>query len=395
MHSLKNFSAAALATLLFAGILTQWVQHRWAVSLFQTGAFALAICWAIWFALRPFALEGSVLLVPLSAASMWGLLQLAFGQTVYRWETWDSVLKWGTNLTVFFLALQIFSEPALRERFLRAILYFATVLSVVGSIQMFSSDGRIFWLFPTEYKEFVVGPFVYHTQYAGFIELVLPLAVVGALEDRQRMLSYAAIAAALYASVIVSASRVGTVLVSAEILAIFLLAPRRSQLSMRARGLTLALVTGFALLFTAVVGWQTLLHRFFQSDPYAVRREFLQSSLAMIRDRPWMGFGLGTWSTAYPRYALFDNGLFANQAHNDWAQWTVEGGVPFLLFMLWIAARSVASAVRSLWGIGVVAVFAHSLIDYPLGRPALAGFFFVFLGVIESARRSPKKILTL
>jgi O-antigen ligase len=320
---------------------------------------------------------------------VWGLVQLAFGQTVYRWETWDSVLKWGTNLTLFFLALQIFSEPDLRDRFLRASLYFATVVSVLGSIQMFSSDGRIFWLFPTEYKEFVVGPFVYHTQYAGFIELVLPLAVVGALENRQRVLSYAAMAATLYASVIVSASRAGTVLVSAEILAICLLAPRRN------RGLALGLVTGFALLFIAVVGWDTLLHRFLQSDPYAVRREFLQSSLAMIRDRPWMGFGLGTWSTAYPRYALFDNGLFANQAHNDWAQWTVEGGAPFLLFMLWIAARSSASAVRSLWGIGVVAVFAHSLIDYPLGRPALAGFFFVFLGVIESARSSPKKILTL
>ena len=175
------------------------------------------------------------------------------------------------------------------------------------------------------------------------------------------------------------------VLISAEVLAVILLTPRRN------RFLTLGLVTGFALVFIAVVGWDTLVHRFFQSDPYAVRREFLQSSLAMIRDRPWMGFGLGTWSTAYPQYALFDNGLFANQAHNDWVQWTVEGGAPFLLFMLWIAARSVLSGVRSLWGIGVVAVFAHSLIDYPLGRPALAGFFFAFLGVIEAARSSQKK----
>ena len=154
-------------------------------------------------------------------------------------------------------------------------------------------------------------------------------------------------------------------------------------------------MTGLALLLTAAVGWGALWQRFLQADPYAVRREFLQSSLAMIRDRPWMGFGLGTWSTAYPAYAIFDNGLFANRAHNDWAQWTVEGGVPFLLCMLWIAARSFGSAVRSVWGVGAAAVFAHSLIDYPLGRPALAGFFFVFLGVIEAARSSQKKVLTL
>jgi O-antigen ligase len=382
VRSLKTFSAAALATLLFAGILTQWVPYRWAVSLFQTGAFALAIGWAIRFVLQPFALKGSILLVPLSAVSMWGLVQLTFGYPVYRWETWNSVLQWGANLTLFFLALQIFSEPGLRERFLRAILYFAVALSVLGSIQMLTSEGRVFWLFPVENKEFVVGPFVYHTQYAGFIELVLPLAVVGALEDRRRMLSYAAIAATLYASVIASASRAGTLLVSIEILAIFLLAPRRNRV------LTLALVTGFALLFTAVVGWDTLLHRFLQSDPYAVRREFLRSSLAMIGDRPWMGCGLGTWSTAYPGYALFDNGLFANQAHSDWAQWTVEGGVPFFLFMLSIAVWSVRAAARWLWGVGVVSIFLHCLVDYPIQRPALSGLFFVLLGVLAALEKN-------
>ncbi len=382
MRSLKVFSALALATLLFAGILTQWVPYRWATGLFQTGAFALAICWAARLIFEPFALKGSILVVPLSAAAAWGLAQLALGQSVYRQETWDSVLQWGANLTLFFLSLQIFSDAALRERFLRAILYFAVVLSVFGCIQMFTSNGRIFWLFPAEFKDYVVGPFVYHTQFAGFIELILPLAVVGALEDRQKRLPYAAIAATLYASVIASASRAGMALVSAEVLTIFAVALLRGRATRRSLALTLGLLTGFALLLTGAVGWVALWQRFLLADPYAVRREFLQSSLAMIHDRPWMGFGLGTWSTAYPAYATFDNGLFANRAHNDWAQWTVEGGVPFLIFMLWIAARSVGSAMRSLWGIGAAAVFAHSFIDYPLGRPALAGFIFVFVCVI-------------
>jgi O-antigen polymerase len=130
------------------------------------------------------------------------------------------------------------------------------------------------------------------------------------------------------------------------------------------------------------------LHRFLQSDPYAVRREFLRSSLAMIGDRPWMGFGLGTWSTAYPGYALFDNGLFANQAHSDWAQWTVEGGVPFFLFMLSIAVWSVRAAARWLWGVGVVSIFLHCLVDYPIQRPALSGLFFVLLGVLAALEKT-------
>jgi O-antigen ligase len=388
MRALKAFSAAALTVLLFAGILTQWVPYRWAVSLYQLGAFLLAIVWTLRFAIRPFPLTSHILLLPLSAIVLWGLAQLIANQTVYRWETWNELLKWGTNLTLFLLALQIFSDPALRERFLRSILLFGVTLSVVGSIQMFSSPGRIFWLFPTEYKDFVVGPFVYHSQYAGFVELVLPLAVVGALRDRRRRPAYAAMAAVLYASVLASASRAGALLLTGEILVIFFIAMRRRQAPLRSRAVTLGLLAAFALAFTAVLGWNVLLERFSSADPFAVRREFLQASLAMVRARPWMGFGLGTWSTAYPAYAVYDNGLFANQAHNDWVQWAAEGGLPMLFLMLWIAARSAGAALRSLWGIGVLAVFVHCLVDYPLQRPALAGFFFVFLGVVESAKKN-------
>ena len=381
-------AAAALSILLFAGILTLWVPYRWAVSLFQTGAFALAIAWAVRFALRPCTVKGSLLLIPLSGALLWGMAQLTFGETVYRWETWTALLKWGTNLILFFLALQVFPETGPRRRFLRVVLYFGAALSVVATVQMHSSEGRVFWLFPTGYKDFVLGPFVYRNQFAGFIELVMPLALVGALEDRRRMPACAAIVAVLYASVIASASRAGTFLVSAEIILILILALRRNTTRGSNWALTLGLLVAFVVTCAAVVGSGALWRRFLLPDPYVVRREFLQSSLAMIRDRPWMGFGLGTWSTAYPGYAVYDNGMFANQAHNDWAQWTVEGGLPFLLLMLSIAAASVGPALRSLWGIGVIAVFVHSLVDYPLERPELAGFFFVFLGVVESARQS-------
>ena len=41
---------------------------------------------------------------------------------------------------------------------------------------------------------------------------------------------------------------------------------------------------------------------------HAQRRELVQSSLAMIHDRPATGFGLGAWAIAYPGYALYDDG---------------------------------------------------------------------------------------
>jgi O-antigen ligase len=119
----------------------------------------------------------------------------------------------------------------------------------------------------------------------------------------------------------------------------------------------------------------------------------------MIRDRPLTGFGLGTWSEVYPGFARFDDGRFANQAHNDWAQWAAEGGLPFFLLMAVVVGLAVRPAYRSLWGLGLLAVFMHGFIDYPMQqRPALAAFFFALLGIVNAyagkvPRRPPAKPL--
>jgi len=40
-----------------------------------------------------------------------------------------------------------------------------------------------------------------------------------------------------------------------------------------------------------------------------------------------------------------------------------------------------------LWGIGMLAVFVHCLMDYPMQqRPALAAFFFAMMGCVVGSR---------
>jgi O-antigen ligase len=139
------------------------------------------------------------------------------------------------------------------------------------------------------------------------------------------------------------------------------------------------------LVLGAVAGWDVIWKRLQEPNPYAVRKDFLLSSLEMVRNRPLTGFGLGTWSEVYPGFARFDDGLFANQAHNDWAQWAAEGGIPFFLLMVAVVAGAVPRAVRSLWGLGLLAVFIHCLVDYPMQqRPVLAAFFFALLGIVTA-----------
>ena len=374
-----KWSLVLLAAILFLGILSMWVPARWALSAFQIAVFALAAVRIV--QRKSLAIHPTAVL--LGMAVVWGLVQASAGWTVDRFKTLNEVLNWTTNLAVFGLGLELGAHERSRERFLSALLWFGTALAAVSMLTVFSSpEGIVFWLFHAGSDRRTLGPFVYYNQYAAFIEAVLPLALVRAiLEPRRRML-YSVIGALLLASVVAGGSRAGTILCLAEVMVIPLVALGQGVISRRAVArVLLASVCTLAVL-GAVAGWDVIWKRLQEPNPYAVRKDFLLSSLAMIRDRPLTGFGLGTWSEVYPGFARFDDGLFANQAHNDWAQWAAEGGIPFFLLMVGVVAGVVRPALRSLWGVGLLAVFVHCWIDYPMQqRPALAAFFFALLGI--------------
>jgi len=375
--------ARPLAAILFAGILTCWAPGFWPVAVMEIGVFLLASVWIIWVLRARAPVYFFPMLLPLGGVVAWGALQLAGGSTVYPNETVKSLLYWATNAVVFVLALQACVDSPTRNRFLRGVLWFGCAVSVLAVLQYFTSDGKIFWLFASPYPR-TLGPFLYKNQCAAFLELVFPLAVYQSLVDRRQSLLYAGMAAAMFAAVVTAVSRAGAVLVIAELAAILLLAWARGLLPSRNLGRTLVRMAGLCAVLTAVVGWQVTLEKFREPEPYRVRRELLLSSLAMIGARPWTGFGLGTWPAVYPAYARIDNGLTANRAHNDWAEWTVEGGLPLFAMLVTVALWSVPRAAESLWGAGIVAVFAHSLVDYPLREPALAALLFAMLGALAA-----------
>ena len=381
--------AMGLALLLGYAVLTLWVPGRWAWGLFQFTVFAAAAVWIVQRIRRPLPVALGLWLAPLCAATAWGLLQLAAGQTVYRWETWNATLNWATFLVLFFLALQVFERAEVRRAFLRYAFDFAFVLAVLATIQMFTSGGKIFWLFPSGYKDYVLGPFVYHNEYAAFMEMILPIGLWQALHDRRRAFACCMMGAMIFASVVAGASRAGTVILCLETAGILLLASRRGIVAgaSAVRGMAALVVAG--VLFSAVVGWGPLWRRFTDPDAYGGRREFFLSSVAMVRDRPWMGFGLGNWPHVYPRYALYDDGLYVTHAHNDWAEWAAEGGVPFLLIMAALAGLTVRSALRSLWGVGILAIWLHCTVEYIFHqRPGLGACFFALLALLAMEMKS-------
>ena len=104
--------------------------------------------------------------------------------------------------------------------------------------------------------------------------------------------------------------------------------PSRSTTAM------LVMVPVLAAAFTLAVGWERVWQRFQENDPYLVRKEFMLAAVDMAMHRPLIGYGLGTFPEVYQRYAIKDFPFYANHAHNDWAEFAADGGIPFLLLVL-------------------------------------------------------------
>jgi O-antigen ligase len=394
---LVNPVVVAIGALLFLmlvfGTCTVFVREAWALQSFQIGVYAVLAVYlliSIWRRSESFSegwLSWLVYLMPL-----WGVGQILAHTTSSSFETRQAVLRWGALAGVFFLSQAVTRSGVARKYFLNAFLWFASCMAVLCLTQIFTSQGRVLWMFPTGYSD-VYATFQNQNNYVQFVELALPIALWKAIREGWPAWWYPLAGGVLYASAIGSASRAGAVLCTAELLAMLgvgLVRPRRSKGRRFSRSAIAALVAVpiFAAVFTFAVGWQRLTERFRTIDPDLTRGAFLMAAVDMAEHRPLTGFGLGTFPSVYQRYAVRDFPFYANHAHNDWAEFAADGGIPFLLLALIPFAAAIPSAVRHAWALGLIAVMLHACVDYPFPRPAVSGWMYALLGVLYMEQSS-------
>lgn len=359
------------------GVLTAWMEPP-SAGLMHAGALMLAAGCVLYALMARVELPVHwAVLVPLACAAL-GIAQAFLRWTVYPFETWNSVTAWLARAAVFSAAYAGFQRPENRDRLKSVIVWFGGAFSLLALLQWYTSAGKVFWSFETAYRAEAAGTFANRDQYAAFIELLLPIALAASIRQRRWLLVPAACAGLMFASVVASASRAGTIIVCTEALVFLVAAVVGHRRNYRAAGLIAASLA----LCTLVGGWTCVWERFSADDPFAYRREMLTASLDMIRSRPLTGFGLGTWPAVYPAFAVFDPpGIYMNHAHNDWAEWTAEGGLPLLAILAVFACVAALQLRRDLWALGIPAVLVHALVDFPLQKPALACAVFFLAGV--------------
>jgi O-antigen ligase len=119
----------------------------------------------------------------------------------------------------------------------------------------------------------------------------------------------------------------------------------------------------------------------------------------MFRNKPVLGWGLGSFPVVYPQFRSFYTNFFVNEAHNDYLQLLCEMGLLGLATMGWFLIVLYRSAVPKIgyWMsdvsgavtfsclLGITGILVHSLLDFNLQVPANAALFYV-LCTIAAAR---------
>jgi hypothetical protein len=316
--------------------------------------------------------------------AIYGVAQTVWSTRKIVYDGWVGVVFWSTAAAIVWLGTQVFGAPPASAAFRRFVALFASAICVLDLLEQASKANRYYWLIPSRYSN-VFGPFAYWNNFAQFIELTLPVTLWLGLSRRKPVIGYVLLAALQIAAVVASGSRAGTALVGLELLVVILLAYRRNRNRNLLFGAGLAIALTVVFIYSA--GVDRLIGKLEQSDQLAVRRNINQSSIAMIRERPLTGWGLNTYVPVYRMFALYDDGTYVNRAHNDWLQFLAEGGILFTAPMIVLFLWSLRPASRSGWGIGLIAIGLHALVDYPFARLGVCGWYFALISMLAVSSR--------
>lgn len=337
-----------------------------------------------------------------------GLVQFWVGITPDRVATRNALILLATDCILFFLTGQLFAgeSPDVYRQFGQAVTIFASALGLLAIFQAFSSHGLIYWTFRPSTPE-VFGPYVNRNNYAGLMEMLIPVAAAYGFTrragDPRRHLALFGVAIAV-ASLLLSGSRGGMTALLAET-AIFLFLVFHQKPAMRRRyaltGGALALAAGITLSIWISPGYISARMMSVASLPVAPqvtlgqRLIVTRDTLHIFRDHPWLGTGLGSFLFIFPRYQSFASDGIWEHAHDDYAEALAETGLTgglLLLAGLILFLRAAFGRLRerlrysSGWiqlgcALGCCGLLVHSFVDFNLHIPANAAWFAACMGL--------------
>jgi len=383
----------------------------------------------------PFLLVAFVLLqvcpLPVSLAPLFGRTRdelpggSHFTISMAQYQTVSHLLLLVTYLTVFYLTVVLCRDHNAKMRLVFALVSLGVFEALNGLIQYLTGWQQIFTYVKKYYLEDATGTYINRNHFAGFLEMILPFAVVLALRwaalllkntssgtatlrkiaSRMELLSlvlWLFLATLLFVALVLSRSRMGIISALVSLVAILALA---GTASLR-KPIRVAVAALFFLGVLGLIVWigidpvmsrfETLGQEYNFSDQNRI--SIWRDTLGLIRHHPLLGTGLGSFSVVYPSVQTVFLTLLVEHAHCDYLEVATDLGLPgaILAFgsIFWVLAQTARRYRKteesfdkavSLGCIGsIVAILVHSLADFNLYIPANALVFTVIVALAWS-----------
>jgi O-antigen ligase len=386
-----------ICALIVFGVAAHGAVEDWARAVLETGAGLLLLVWAIWFYFnRDEQPVFSPLLPPLAAFSFLVLVQWLFHATASPFHTRMELLLLLADLMVLFLAVQVFRTLEDWRGFVWFGMAFGFLVSIFGILQHLTFNGKLYWFREMRYGGIPFGPYANRNHFAGFAELILPLALVPLVLGRvrrERFLVVGLFAVLPIGALFLSASRGGIVSFGVELGVLALIIVWRRTMGKHI--FAAAAILLLALLMVSWLGVGQILQRFSSMQSLEMsegkRASMRRDTWRIFLDHPLLGTGLGTLQIVFPPYETLYDGKIVNHTHNDYLEALAETGLAGALCCAWFLGvllaeslkrlrqlnSSFAGALQLAGFIACCGFLVHSLVDFNLHIPANAMLFFL------------------
>jgi O-antigen ligase/tetratricopeptide (TPR) repeat protein len=308
-----------------------------------------------------------------------------------------------------------------------AVLVSGLIIALVGLIQWALWNGKILWTMvpldwgaPDPAARRASGPFVNPDHFAGYLAMIFPFMLSGAVfggfpahsnAGPATRISCGVSAFLIFTAVALSQSRAGWMGLAIGTVALFFFVQSRprtaedsgaEKVTARPLRTSLALLAAMVLLASMFIGGQGREQSarrvgvtVSQGSDLGDRLAVWSKTPAIVREFPLFGVGLGAWPEIFYRHEPAPRSdLLYNAAHNDYIELLIDLGLVGIALLAWFAVRLAArlrDALRTVprhllpalaaMTAGLIAMGAIEFFDFDLQIPANLIAFAILAGL--------------
>src|SRR5208282_3636174 len=222
-----RFFRVAICALLGFSVLAYGGVEEWSQAVVEIGLAWLLVLWALRVYLRRSEqIQLSPLFIPLATLALLVFIQMVFHTTASQYYTRVELQLLVAYAALLLLLTQAFHRSSHMHKLVWFLMCLGFFVSIFGILQHFTFNGQLYWFRVMRYGGNPFGPYVKRNHFAGFAELLIPVALVPLFLGkvrRERLFLVVLFAIVPIVALLLSASRGGIVSLAVEMVILFLL----------------------------------------------------------------------------------------------------------------------------------------------------------------------------